>query len=269
MHNIIDNMDNVFYAAERAVAQTGQWIAAQAGTLSSAQVHTKGRADFATDTDLGAERMLVEALKPLLPDAAFLTEEKTVHQAQAPFRWIIDPIDGTTNFLHGLPCYSVSVALEERGQLLWGCVYEITRQECFTAIRGRGALLNGSPIHVSRCAQLNDALIATGFPYGRPDWLMPYMALAGQVQGSCHGIRRFGSAAVDLAYTACGRVDGYYEYKLNPWDCAAGVLLVREAGGVVQPFVPGDDPVFGAGLISGTAAVVEALEALIAEHWIQ
>jgi len=262
-------MDSIFYAAEEAVVQTGRWIATQAGTLTSDQVHTKGRADFATDTDLGAERLLVGALKPLLPDAAFLTEEKTVQQAEASYRWIIDPIDGTTNFLHGLPCYSVSVALEHQGELLWGCVYEISRQESFSAARGRGARLNGTPIHLSRCASLSDALIATGFPYGRPDWLLPYMALAGQVQGSCHGIRRFGSAAVDLAYTACGRLDGYYEYKLNPWDCAAGVLLVREAGGVVEPFVPGDDPVFGAGLIGGTAAVVAALQALIAEHWHQ
>jgi len=260
-------MDNVFYAALQAVRNTAQWIGTQAGTLSAAQIHTKGRADFATDTDLGAERLLVQALNPLLPGAAFLTEENTVQQTQAEYRWIIDPIDGTTNFLHGLPCYSVSVALEHDGQLLWGCVYEITRNECFTAVRHRGALLNGNPIRISTCQSLQDALVATGFPYGRPDWLMPYMNLAGQVQGSCHGIRRFGSAAVDLAYTACGRLDAYYEYNLNPWDCAAGVLLVREAGGVVAPFVPGQDPVFGRGLISGTSAVVTELQAVIAANW--
>jgi myo-inositol-1(or 4)-monophosphatase len=260
-------MDRVYQSAEAAVRKVGQWIGTQAGTLSAAQIHAKGRADFATDIDLGAERRLVQALSPLLPGAAFLTEENTVRQTQAEYRWIIDPIDGTTNFLHGLPCYSVSVALEHQGQLLWGCVYEITRSECFTALRDRGALLNGSPIRISTCQSLSDALVATGFPYGRPDWLMPYMNLAGQVQGSCHGIRRFGSAAVDLAYTACGRVDAYYEYKLNPWDCAAGVLLVREAGGVVEPFVPGDDPVFGAGLISGPPAVVQELQTILKAHW--
>lgn len=260
-------MNEIYQGAEAAVLTTGNWIREQAGHLTADQIHTKGRADFATDVDLGAERMLVQALGQLLPDAAFLTEEKTVQQQKAPFRWIIDPVDGTTNFLHGLPCYSVSVALQQGEELIWGCVYEISRDECFVAIRGKGATLNGQLIHVSKCLALDDALLATGFPYGRPDWLLRYMALAGEVQGRCHGIRRWGSAAVDLAYTACGRLDGYFEFNLNPWDCAAGVLLVREAGGVVEPFEPGKDPVFDGGLISGTAPVVSELQALIKEHW--
>jgi myo-inositol-1(or 4)-monophosphatase len=256
-------MESIWHLAEQAVRQTGTWIASQAGGELAAQVAVKGRADFASQVDLGAERMLVERLGALLPDAAFLTEEKTVVQRDARQRWIIDPIDGTTNFLHGLPCYSVSVALEEEGRLRWGCVYEISRQECFTALAGEGAFCNGQPIRVSSCATLSEALLATGFPYGRPEWLGRFMGLAAEVQGRCHGIRRWGSAAVDLAYTACGRMDGYFEFRLNPWDCAAGVLLVREAGGVVEPFPPGRDPVFDGGLVCGTAPVVGELLALV------
>ncbi len=260
-------VSKLFAEAEAAVVQTGLWIQEQAGNLTAGQVHTKGRADFATDIDLGAERMLVKSLAALIPDAAFLTEEKTVPQTRAGRRWIIDPIDGTTNFIHGLPCYSVSVALEDQGELAWGCVYEISRRECFRATKGEGAFLNGQPIRVSGCVAVKDALLATGFPYGNPDWLLRFMALAGEIQGRCHGIRRLGSAAVDLAYTACGRFDGYFERKLNPWDCAAGVLLVREAGGVVVPFQQGRDPVFDGDLISGSAPVVAELQVLIAAHW--
>jgi myo-inositol-1(or 4)-monophosphatase len=257
-------MDSIWRKAEQAVLDTGAWIADQAGGALAAEVTVKGRADFASQVDLGAERMLVQRLGALLPDAAFLTEEKTVAQREAPLRWIIDPIDGTTNFLHGLPCYSVSVALEEEGRLRWGCVYEISRRECFTAVSGEGARCNGQPIRVSACSALSEALLATGFPYGRPEWLERFMGLAGQVQGSCHGIRRWGSAAVDLAYTACGRLDGYFEFNLNAWDCAAGVLLVREAGGVVEPFLPGADPVFDGGLVCGPEPVVKELMARIA-----
>ncbi len=205
--------------------------------------------------------MLVSGLSSLLPGSSFITEEKTIDQHRdAEHCWIIDPLDGTTNFMHGLPCYSVSVALEQKGVLQWGCVYEITRDESFSAIAGQGARCNDQPIRVSACSRMSDALLATGFPYGRPEWLEPFMKMAGAVQGNSHGIRRFGSAAVDLAYTACGRVDGYFEYRLNPWDCAAGVLLVREAGGVVEPFAPGRDPVHGGGLICGSAALVADLQ---------
>ncbi len=257
--------------AEAALRDAASYIRNRAGALRSEEIHAKGRNDFATQLDLDTEERLVEALGRILPGSRFLTEENTVEQAADPVaggeRWIIDPIDGTTNFMHGLPCYAISVALERDGVLAWGCVYELSREECFTAFAGGGTRLNGEAVSVSTCARLEDGLIGTGFPYGQPDWLQPYVNLVGQIQGRCHGIRRWGSAAVDLAYTACGRLDGYFEFKLNPWDCAAGVLLVREAGGQVWPLRGEGNPVYEGSLLSGTPGVFRDLRAMIDGCW--
>ncbi len=257
----------LFRQAERAVHDAAAFLTERAGALRAEEVHAKGRNDFATQLDLDTERRLVEALGGLLPGSGFLTEEATVGQATGGERWIIDPIDGTTNFLHGLPCYAISVALERDGALAWGCVLEVSRAECFTAEAGGGTRLNGAPVRVTGCERLEDALVGTGFPYGQPDWLRPYVTLVGEVQARCHGIRRWGAAAVDLAYTACGRLDGYFEFRLNPWDCAAGVLLVREAGGVVGPLRGEGNPVYEGSLLSGTPGVFADLRAMIDACW--
>ena len=185
--------------------------------------------------------MIVAALEKLLPEAGFITEEKTISRTGERYNWIIDPLDGTTNFIHGLPVYSVSIALQERDELVLGVVYEINQDECFYAWKDSPAYLNGKIIKVSSAKVINQSLLATGFPYYDFTKQPAYIALFTELMKSCHGLRRLGSAAVDLAYTACGRFDAYYEYNLNAWDVAAGILIVRQAGGDVVNFKGGNE----------------------------
>ncbi|MFW5791381.1 MAG: inositol monophosphatase family protein [Desulfohalobiaceae bacterium] len=198
----------------------------------------KGSIDLVTETDLAVEHYLKEHLGKLLPKADFLAEETASSVTPGPLTWIIDPIDGTTNYAHGFPFVALSVALWERDRVVMGIVHLPILNETFAAVRGRGASLNGRPIHVSEQNVLQNALMATGFPYDIAQRVDPVLATMRTVLLSCQGVRRAGSAAIDLAYTACGRVDGFYEIGLKPWDTAAGWLLVEEAGGVVTRFDP-------------------------------
>lgn len=225
------------------------------------KVVTKSTNSFVTEMDVAAEERLVSALRKLLPEAGFITEEETVAHDGNTLAWVIDPIDGTTNFMYGIPCYSISVALMQDGIPLLGVVYEVAQDECFSAIRGEGALLNGTPIRMNRPTALKDCLIATGFPYQAEDSVDRLLAILRQLIPNSRGIRRLGSAAVDLAYTACGRFDAFYEHTLNIWDIAAGVLIVQEAGGVITDF-SGGKGYFGNGQI--VAAGKEVHEELLA-----
>ena len=196
----------------------------------------KGSLDLVTEADRASERLLVKQLKALLPSAGILAEESAREELDAEYLWVIDPLDGTTNFAHGYPAYSVSIALTANMRPVLGVVFDPNRQECFSAVQGEGAFLNGEPIHVSRTGQMHHALLATGFPYDvhtHPrNNLIQFEVMIKQARG----IRRGGSAALDLAYVAAGRFDGYWEEKLGPWDLAAGWLLVLEAGGVAQGY---------------------------------
>ena len=181
-----------------------------------------------------AESIIIEAIRSRHPDHSFLAEESGHHRGN-DWEWIIDPLDGTTNFIHGFPVFSVSIALRVRGQLELGVVYDPCRQEIFSAIRGGGAQLEGRKIRVSRQAALDGALIGTGFPYrSNVEWLDRYMPMLRAVMEQTAGIRRPGSAALDLCYVAAGRLDGFWEFGLSPWDIAAGTLIIREAGGLVS-----------------------------------
>ena len=235
------------------VKTVAEFIAAEAGKVTPGQIETKSLNSLVSYVDKTAEKMLVSELGKLLPGSVFLTEEETVEQAKGEWQWIIDPLDGTTNFLHGLPCFAVSVALRQNEVTVMGIVYEVTRKECFYAWTGGGAWLNGERISVTQTALLTDSLLATGFPYRDFERVEPYLRVFTTFMKSTRGIRRFGAAAVDLAWVACGRFDAFYEYGLSPWDLAAGALLVKEAGGEVSDFQGGDHYLFGEELIATNA----------------
>ncbi|MDF2432401.1 MAG: monophosphatase [Mucilaginibacter sp.] len=221
--------------------EAGAFIREQRKTFTPDKIEIKGLNDLVSYVDKIAETIIVAALEKILPEAGFITEEKTINRIGERYNWIIDPLDGTTNFIHGVPVYSVSIALQEYDELAIGVVYEVNLDECFYAWKGSPAYLNGNEIKVSACKSLDKSLLATGFPYYDFKKQATYIELFTELMKSCHGLRRLGSAAVDLAYTACGRFEGFYEYNLNAWDVAAGILIVRQAGGEVVNFKGGEE----------------------------
>jgi myo-inositol-1(or 4)-monophosphatase len=197
----------------------------------------KGAIDLVTTTDRETEHKIVEVIRHNFSDHAILAEEETdLRGDDKDYRWIVDPLDGTTNFAHGYPNFCVSIALECAGEVVLGLVYDPLRGECFNAVKGEGATLNGSPIRVSGVKELDKALLATGFPYDRREKADFYLSFFKAFLTRCQGIRRNGSAALDLCYLACGRIDGFWELKLRPWDIAAGSLIIAEAGGRLSDF---------------------------------
>lgn len=214
-------------------------------TFNRNAIEYKGAHDLVSYVDRTSEKMLVAGLSTLLPEAGFLTEEGTVEQHQRPLMWVVDPLDGTTNFTHGLPFFSISIALLFEGTPLLGLVWEPIRDERFSAVAQQGSWLNEEKIRVSATSHLDQALLATGFPYEKYDRVDDYLPVLRRMMTESRGVRRLGSAALDLAYVACGRFDGYYEYNLSPWDVAAGVLLVTEAGGVATDFSGDANAIFG------------------------
>ena len=220
---------------------TGNFIRKEAMAFDSESIEYKGLNDLVSYVDKTAERQLVKNLKKVLPNSGFITEEdETKNTYNKPFTWIIDPLDGTTNFIHGIPTFSISIALYEGAEAVLGVVYEMNRGEMFYSYKGAPAFLNNKEINVSKTPTLAQSLVATGFPYYEFEKLPQYMALLTEVMQKCQGVRRIGSAAVDLAYVACGRFDAYFEYNLNSYDVAAGAFLVQQAGGTVQNFKGGD-----------------------------
>jgi len=203
-------------------------------------VETKGLHDFVTEVDREAEAAVLGHLREHFPDHVVMAEEGSPDAEAAGYRWIVDPLDGTTNFIHGVPVFAVSIALEDPEGLVAGTIHDPIRDETFHAHRGGGARLNGKPIRCSRPADAHEALIATGFPFRELSRLKRYLTAFEAFVRSTAGIRRAGSASIDLAYTACGRYDGFWEVGLSRWDIAAGVLLVRQAGGVVSDVLGGD-----------------------------
>ena len=248
------------------IKETGRFIQKEAASFDLTEVILKGKNDLVSYVDKEAEKMIVVGLKILLPDAGFITEEWTVSQEQKEFTWIIDPLDGTTNFIHGLPIYSISVGLMKQGEMVGGIVYELNKDEIFYAWKGGGAFMNHRPIRVSPVKDIAESLLATGFPYYNFDKLPNYLAILNELMINSHGLRRLGSAAVDLAYVACGRCEGFFEYNLNSWDIAAGILLVKEAGGVVTDFSGNDNALFGRELVASGHIQIELLN-IIAKHW--
>ena len=207
-------------------------------------IEVKGRQNYVTEVDKESEQILVNGLRKVLPEAGFITEEGTDNNRQEKYNWVIDPVDGTTNFIHGAYPFAISVALIEGYTSVVGIIYEFGLDEYFSAWKDGGAWLNGNPIRVSTTPAIIDSLIATGFPYTDFTYMSEFMETIDYFMKNSHGLRRLGSAATDIAWVACGRYDGFYEYGLNPWDIAAGILLVREAGGMVSDFSGNEDIVF-------------------------
>jgi myo-inositol-1(or 4)-monophosphatase len=262
-------MDNLKQLTEEvALLSRGiaAFIRAESPKFTEASVESKSLNNLVSYVDKVAEQRFVDSLKDLLPEAGFIAEEGTGEKVEG-LNWVIDPLDGTTNFVHGVPCYCTSVALIKDGEIQLGVVLEVTRDECFSAWRGGGALMNGTPISVSVRAHLQDSLLATGFPYDDFGFESEYMDLLRELMHRTRGIRRLGSAAADLAYVACGRFEAFYEYGLNSWDVAAGVLLVREAGGKVSGFRPSKDPVFDEEIVASNSAIHEELLEVIEKNW--
>jgi len=201
------------------------------------QVKYKGVVNLVTEMDLLAEKVIISEIRKRYPDHSLLAEEKTDLRGDSPYRWVIDPLDGTTNYAHGYPVFSVSIALEKAGEVILGVVYDPTRDELFVGKKGKGARLNGRKIHVSSTPKLSECLLATGFPYDIRETAADNFDHFRNFALRVHAVRRAGSAALDLCYVAAGRFDGFWEMKLGPWDLAAGSLMVREAGGKVTDFL--------------------------------
>jgi len=220
-------------------------------------IEAKGRHNFVTGVDKQAEQILVEGLSDLLPEAGFLTEEGTSMKEGERFRWIIDPVDGTTNFIHGVFPFAISVGLALDGEVVAGVIHEVGLDEYFYSWKGGGAWLNGDRIRVSEVDRVEQSLIATGFPYTDYRYLPEFMESVRYFMEHSHGLRRLGSAATDMAYVACGRYDGFYEYGLHAWDIAAGILLIREAGGSLSDFRGGQDPLFSEDIVCSNGHIQE------------
>lgn len=234
------------------IAKTvGHFIKSERENFTSSKIEVKGKNDFVSYVDKSSEKKLIEALSILLPESGFIAEEGTSTKKGINYNWIIDPLDGTTNFIHGIPCYAISIALMRDDKTVLGVIYEINLDECFYSWENSKAYLNSKEIRVSQTPTLADSLLATGFPYYNYNRLHEYIELFKYFMQHTHGLRRLGSAATDLAYVACGRFDGFYEYGLQPWDVAAGAFIVQQAGGRVTDFNGNENYVFGKEIVSG------------------
>jgi myo-inositol-1(or 4)-monophosphatase len=219
--------------AVRAARRAGSIINRASLDGGGLEVRAKQKNDFVTQVDRAAEQEIIDIVHKAYPDHAILAEESGASDGKAEYQWVIDPLDGTTNFIHAFPQYCVSIAIRHRGELAHGVVYDPNRNELFTASKGRGAFLNDRRIRVSKCLRLGDALVGTGFPFKEVSRVDLYVKQLRNIMTSSAGVRRAGAAALDLAYVACGRLDAFWEMGLSPWDMAAGALLIQEAGGLV------------------------------------
>ena len=267
-------MHPMLNVAVRAARRAGRIINRASVDLEQVKVARKQTNDFVTEVDHASEEAIIDTLLTAYPDHAILAEESghrpgkgtTTAMHEAEHVWVIDPLDGTTNFIHGFPQYAVSIALMQRGVVTQAVVYDPTRDELFTASKGRGAFLNERRIRVSRRTRIEESLIGTGFPYRQLDHLDDYLQLFKMVTERSAAVRRPGAAALDLAYVACGRYDAFFEFGLAPWDVAAGSLLITEAGGLVGNFSGDADYLFSEQVLAGAPKVFSSLVSLVAQN---
>ena len=247
--------------------EVGNFIRKENENFDRSKIEQKGSfSNLVSYVDKEAERRLVGALEKILPGSGFIGEEGTETKGTNEYRWIIDPLDGTTNFLHGLPIFAISIGLLRKDKTVLGIVYEVSHQECFHAIEGGQAYCNDKVISISPIKTLNESLLATGFPYYHTDKKENYLEIIRIFLEQTHGIRRLGSAAIDLAYVACGRMEGFFEYNLKPWDVAGGAFILQQAGGIVTDFSGGDNYLFGGELCAAGHVHAEMLK-VIKEKW--
>jgi myo-inositol-1(or 4)-monophosphatase len=240
--------------AVKAAKAAGELLRNNMGRIASLHIDRKKKFDFVTDIDIESERLIIDIIKSQFPKHAILSEESRREPAKG-YRWIIDPLDGTTNYIHGYPVFAVSIALEHKDEIILGVIYNPLLDELFCAQKGSGAFLNGRAIHVSGVSELKDSLLATGFPFRSKEYLDIYLTAFASIFRQVSGIRRAGSAALDFAHLACGRCDGFWEIGLSPWDIAAGSLLIEEAGGFITDFNGGPKHIWTGNVLAGNQFV--------------
>ncbi len=252
MYFMHDNLSTEFLkTAVSAARLAGDIILKNLGHLSASDIQTKRAFDFVTKVDRWSEAVILKTIREKFPSHTFMAEESLKQEETDNYRWIIDPLDGTTNFIHGYPMFSVSIALEYKREIIVGIVFDPLKDELFHAVRGKGAFLNNRQIHASQIELLERSLIATGFPFRVKEMIDLYLAAFKKVFEKVSDIRRAGSAAIDLAYVAAGRFEGFFELKLSPWDIAAGSLLIMEAGGTITDFGGGSDYLSTGNVVAG------------------
>jgi myo-inositol-1(or 4)-monophosphatase len=237
--------------AVTAARLAGDVILKNLGSLSTADIQSKQMFDFVTNVDRWSEAVIIQTIREKFPHHLFLSEETLQQETNGDYRWIIDPLDGTTNYIHGFPMFSVSIALEYQNEMILGVVFDPLRDELFQAVKGRGSYLNNRRISVSDITLAENSLIATGFPFRKKGMIGLYLEAFRRIFEKVSDIRRAGSAAIDLAYIAAGRLEGFFELNLSPWDIAAGSLLIREAGGIVTDFDGGDKYLSTGNIVAG------------------
>ncbi len=237
--------------------EAGSFIRNEKNKISSENIETKSLHSYVTYVDKTSEKMIVKSLSELIPESGFIAEEGTSEKIGKEYNWIIDPLDGTTNFIHGLEPFSVSIALKKNEEIILGVVYEIGKDECFYSYKGADAFLNGKPISCSKISKLEKSLVATGFPYEVYDYMPSILSTLEYFMRNTQGVRRLGSAATDLAYVACGRIEAFYETELNPWDVAAGAFILEQAGGKVSDLSGKNNYIFGKEIVSANSLVFD------------
>ena len=257
------DLKNLCNEIEDAAKTAAEFILRESDVFDINKIESKGLNNFVSYVDKGSEKMLIERLGRLIPEAGFIAEEGTSEKRGAKYNWIIDPLDGTTNFLHGVRPFAISIGLMEDDEVVAGVVHEVGGNETFTAWKNGGAWLNKKRIYVSNIPKLSGSLAATGFPYNLFDRLDPYMNLLTYLVKNTHGLRRLGSASIDLAYVACGRFELFFEYDLKLWDIAAGMLLVREAGGRFSDFSGNMNGLTGDETVASNALIYDEIIEII------
>lgn len=261
------DLNRICKEVETISKDVGAYLLEERRNFDQNKVEEKSFNNLVSYVDKKAEKQFIKALKELIPDAGFIAEESEDLKASEEWNWIIDPLDGTTNYIFNLPFYCTSVALIHKNDLQVGVIYDPTHSELFSAYKGGGAFLNGKKITVSNKTTVKASLIATGIPYDDFGRAEKFLALLKHLMMDSKGIRRIGSAAMDLAYVACGRFDSFYEYGLSPWDVAAGALIVQEAGGKVSEFNGGDKYVFGDDILASNSLTHDKMEEIITKYF--
>ena len=247
--------------------EVGEFIDREGSQFDRSRIEQKeGFNNLVSYVDKESEKKLVGALSKILPGSGFIAEEGTAIEGTNGYRWIIDPLDGTTNFTHGLPLFAISIGLALHDKMVLGIIYEVNKKEMFHTVEGGPSFCNSKEIRVSPIRSLQESLLATGFPYYEFEKMNAYLEIISNFLRQSHGVRRLGSAATDLAYVACGRFEGFFEYNLNPWDVAAGAFLVQQAGGTVTDFSGGNNFLFGGELIAGCGVHPDMLK-IIRKEW--
>ena len=260
-------LDSILLEVIKIAKRAGEYIRHESLKFNRDHIEEKGINDLVSYVDKEAEKMIVQTLKFTLKEAGFITEEGTETERGSEYNWVIDPLDGTTNFIHGLPPYSVSIALLHKDEPVIGVVYEINSDECYYAVKDGKAFCNQNEIHVSTVPKFKQGLYITGFPYDLYDDVPRFAKLFDHFMRNTHGIRRLGSAAVDLAYVAAGRSEGFFQKGLKIWDVAAGVLILKQAGGAISDFKGKENYLAGGEVVAGNPNVQPEMLRIIGEYW--